>query len=160
MKNMEIKKITSESEIDACALLMSESEPFVTLKLDYEKCRLGMKRDYNEVYAAKVNDEFAGFVVLMLAGVLRGYIQTICIKPNYRGQGIGTALLKFSEDRLAKEFPNVFICVSSFNEGAQKLYYSLGFEKIGELTNHSIHGADEYILRKQICPIVDFKPNN
>jgi ribosomal protein S18 acetylase RimI-like enzyme len=58
---------------------------------------------------AKVNDEFAGFVVIMLAGVLRGYIQTICMKPQYRGQGIGMELLKFSEDRLAKEFPNLFI---------------------------------------------------
>jgi [ribosomal protein S18]-alanine N-acetyltransferase len=155
---MEIKRTTDDKEIDACSMLMSQSEPFTTLQIDYEKCRKGMSGDYREIYIAEVNGEFAGFVVLMLAGVLRGYIQTICLQPQYRGKGIGTALLKFSEDRLAKEFPNVFMCVSSFNHEAQKLYHRLGFEKVGELKDHIIAGADEYILRKQICPTASFKP--
>ncbi|MES2780780.1 MAG: N-acetyltransferase [Bacteroidota bacterium] len=156
---MEIRRTTDEQEIDACALLMSQSEPFVTLKLDYKKCRSGMGGDYREIYVASIDNTFAGFVVLSLAGVLRGYIQTLCIQPEFRGQGIGTALMKFSEERLSKDFPNVFICVSSFNDGAQKLYYSLGFEKIGELKDHLIAGSDEYILRKQTCPAADFRPN-
>jgi hypothetical protein len=46
---VQIKRITSELEIDACALLMSQYVPFVTLKIDYEKCRLGMWGDYREV---------------------------------------------------------------------------------------------------------------
>ena len=117
-----------------------------------------MKGDYREIYLAEVEGVFVGFVVLMFMGVLRGYIQTICIRPEHRGQGIGTALLTFSEERITKEFPNVFMCVSSFNHGAQKLYYSLGFQKIGVLTDHIIAGADEFILRKQICSIADFKP--
>lgn len=156
---MEIRRTINEQEIDACALLMSQSEPFATLKLDYTKCRAGMNGDYREIYIAGINNEFAGFVVLTLAGVLRGYIQTLCIQPQFRGQGIGTALIKFSEERLTKEFPNVFICVSSFNLGAQKLYYSLGYEKIGELKDHLIAGSDEYILRKHTCAAADFKPN-
>lgn len=156
---MEIRRTTDEQEINACALLMSESEPFATLKVDYEKCRISMNGDYREIYVATLNNQFAGFVVLSLVGVLKGYIQTLCLKPEYRGQGIGTALIKFSEDRFSKEFPNVFICVSSFNHRAQKLYYSLGYEKIGELKDHLIAGSDEYILRKQTCPAADFKPN-
>jgi ribosomal protein S18 acetylase RimI-like enzyme len=156
--NLEIVRTTLEPEIDHCALLMSESEPFVTLKIDYTKARAGMNGDYREIYIAKVDGHFAGFVVLMFAGVLRGYIQTICIKPAYQSKGIGTALIRYGEERIATEFPNVFICVSSFNRGAQKLYYSLGYEKIGELKDHIISGADEYILRKQTCPIAEFKP--
>jgi ribosomal protein S18 acetylase RimI-like enzyme len=50
------------------------------------------------------------------------------------------------------------MCVTSFNHQAQKLYYRLGYEKIGELKNHIIEGADEYILRKQGSPISEFKP--
>ncbi|MES2560180.1 MAG: N-acetyltransferase [Bacteroidota bacterium] len=156
---MEIRRTTDEKEIDACALLMSQSEPFTTLKFNYERCKAGMGGDYREVYVAYVDQHFAGFVVLSLVGVLRGYIQTICLHPEYRGQGIGTALLKYSEERLTKEFANVFMCVSSFNHRAQKLYYSLGFEKVGELKDHLITGADEYILRKQTCAMEVFKPS-
>ena len=51
------------------------------------------------------------------------------------------------------------MCVTSFNHQAQKLYYNLGYEKIGELKNHIIEGADEYILRKHGCPTSKFKRN-
>ena len=158
MSIMEIRILTDENDLDRCATLMCASEPFATLKFDYEKCRAAVRGDYKEVYAAIDDGEFIGFVVLQFYGVLRGYIQTICIEPMYRGKGIGTALLKFSEEKILKRFPNVFMCVTSFNLRAQKLYYSLGYEKIGELKNHIIHGADEYILRKQGCPTSEFKP--
>ncbi len=159
MKTLEIRRITSENDLDKCAVLMSLSEPFKTLKFDYEKCRMAVRGDYKEVYLAIVENEFAGFIVLQFYGVLRGYIQTICIEPVYRGKGIGTALLKFSEEKILKLFPNVFMCVTSFNDRAQKLYYSLGYEKVGELKDHIIQGADEYILRKQACSTSEFKPN-
>jgi len=136
---------------------MSQSEPFTTLKFNYEKCKLAVRGDYKEVYLATVENEFAGFVVLQFYGLLRGYIQTICVEPAFRSKGIGTALLKFSEEKILKLHPNVFMCVTSFNHRAQKLYYSLGYEKVGELKDHIIKGADEYILRKQGCPTSEFK---
>ena len=156
---MEIKIVTDEKELDKCAKLMSLSEPFTILKFDYEKCMMAVRGDFKEVYVAMVEDEFAGFVVLQLYGLLRGYIQTICIEPAHRGKGIGTALLKFSEKKMLKLYPNVFMCVTSFNHRAQKLYYSLGYEKVGVLKDHIIQGADEYILRKQACPTSEFKSN-
>lgn len=154
---MEIKLTTNEGELNQCAELMSQSEPFAALQFDYEKCKLAVRGDYKEVYIVFVENTFAGFVVLQFFGLLRGYIQTICIQPGHRGKGIGTALLKFSEEKLLKQFPNVFMCVTSFNHRAQKLYYSLGYEKVGVLTNHIIQGADEYILRKQGSPTSEFK---
>ncbi len=153
---MEIKLTTDEVELDFCAKLMTESEPFVTLKFDFEKCKAAVRGDYKEVYVTKVEDRIAGFIVIQFYGLMRGYIQTICVEPNYRGKGIGTSLIKFCEEILLKRFPNVFLCVTSFNYEAQKLYYRLGYEKIGELKDHIIRGADEYILRKQGCPASEF----
>lgn len=155
---MEIRLTKNENELDACAQLMSESEPFNTLQLTFEKCKSAVRGDYKDVFLAVEDNVFVGFVVLSYYGVLRGYIQTICIKPDYRNRGIGSKLLKFSEDKLRKEFANIFICVSSFNPKAQALYERLGFEKIGELKDHFIKGKDEYILRKQICSLNEFKP--
>ncbi len=145
---MIIKLTTDPGEIDECAHLMYSSDPFTTLKFDHKRCLASFEGDYKEVYLAYINDEIAGFVVLQLVGPLRGYIQTICLKPEFRNRGIGTSLLKFSEERLFKISPNVFICVSSFNHNAQRLYASLGFEKIGIVTDMFVEGYDEYILRK------------
>ena len=155
---MKIELTTNEIELDECAQIMCCTEPFVTLKFAIEKCRAVVRGEFKEVYVARAENEIAGFVVVQTYGLMRGYIQTIALKPEFRNKGIGTALLKFSEERILKEFPNVFMCVSSFNYEAQKLYYRLGFEKIGTLTNHIIQGADEYILRKQKCPVMDFNP--
>lgn len=153
----EIKLINSDEDLDTCAALMSSSEPFSTLGFDLQWCRMAMRGPVKEVYAAYIDNTYAGFVVLQFAGVLRGYIQTICVEPLYRSRGIGTELLEFSEKHFLQQFPNVFICVSSFNHAAQKLYYRLGYEKIGELKDHIVKGYDEYILRKQLCPITEFK---
>ncbi len=97
---MEIILTTNETDLNQCAELMSQSEPFTSLKFDVEKCKLTVRGDYKEVYLALEGNEFVGFVVLQSYGLLRGYIQTICIQPNHRGKGIGTTLLKFSEEKL------------------------------------------------------------
>jgi ribosomal protein S18 acetylase RimI-like enzyme len=155
---LDIKLTHDENYLDECAKLMHESEPFVTLNFELDRCKVAVRGDYKETYLALYDGEFAGFVVLQLTGVLRGYIQTICLKPEFRNKGIGTALLKFSEERLLKISPNVFMCVSSFNYDAQKLYRRLGFEQVGVLTNHIVTGYDEYLLRKTTGPFSEFKP--
>jgi ribosomal-protein-alanine N-acetyltransferase len=152
-------QLTQRSEdLEQCAILMHASEPFATLKMDLERCRRAMLGEGKEVYLAHLNGIFAGFVILQLTGSFRGYIQTICICEEYRSLGIGTALIQFSEERILKISPNVFMCVTSFNHRAQKLYYSLGYEKVGELSNHLIYGADEYLLRKTTGPYSEFVP--
>lgn len=155
---IEIKLVEDEGLLDQCAQVMCSSDPFVTLKFDFNRCRLSLTGSIKEVYAAYYEGEFAGFIVLQFGGFMRGYIQTICLKPEYRGRGIGTAMLEFSEERLFRFFPNVYICVSSFNHGAQKLYYQLGFEKIGELKDYFLKGYDEYILRKTVGPFAEYSP--
>ncbi len=153
---MDIILTTDDDKLTECAELMCSSEPWVTLNFTLDQCMKGVRGDYREVYVAMVDDELAGFVVIQLYGVLRGYIQTICVKPEHRNKGIGTALLMHSEERISKISPNVFMCVSSFNKEAQKLYERLGFEKIGELKDHIVRGYDEYILRKSAGPFSEF----
>ena len=49
------------------------------------------------------------------------------------GKNIGTTLLAFCEDIIFQVSPNIFMCVSSLNTKAVKLYYKSGYEKIVEL---------------------------
>jgi len=147
---IELTQFKDEQDFRACALLMSRSEPWITLQRNYEKCLQSLHGDFKEKYMVTENNEFAGFVILQIVGSFKGYIQTICIKPEYRNQGIGTTVLKLCEERISKISSNIFMCVSSFNDKAQKLYFSLGYEQVGELKDFIIEGHSEYLLRKII----------
>ncbi len=41
-----------------------------------------------------------------------------------------------------------FLCVSSFNDGARRLYERLGYQYIRELRDHLMPGASELLYRK------------
>lgn len=139
-----------------CALMMSKTDPWITLGMNYEQCLKAFDGSCKEIYVVETENVIAGFVILQVCGTFSGYIQTICIGEDYRGKGFGTKLLQFCEDRILKFSPNVFICVSSFNKGAARLYYDFGFKLVGELDNFVKEGFSELLLRKSVGPRVGY----
>ncbi len=153
-----IRKIACPKEAEACARMMAGSEPWITLRRDYETLLRIVANPAREVYVALAGSkEIAGFIMLNMQGAFIGYIQSICIAPNWRSKGIGSRLMAFAEKRIFRETPNTFICVSSFNPRARKLYERLGYEVIGELKDYIVSGHSEILLRKAIAPLADFK---
>ena len=152
-----IRNLKRPDETPVCARLMASSEPWITLGRTYENSLRMLNHPSREVSVALVNGDIVGFVVMIMRGALVGYIQTVGVAPNWRNQGIGGKLMTFAEDRIFSDSPNVFMCVSSFNDGAQRLYQRLGYEVIGELKDYVVAGHSEILLRKTIAPIVDFK---
>jgi ribosomal protein S18 acetylase RimI-like enzyme len=125
--------------------------------MDYEQCLKAFEGKCKEIYVVETTDKIAGFVIIQICGTFSGYIQTICISESHRGKGFGKKLLKFCEERILKFSPNVFICVSSFNKGAIKLYYEFVFKLVGELDNFVKDGFSELLLRKTVGPRVGYK---
>ncbi|MCI0398675.1 MAG: GNAT family N-acetyltransferase [Chloroflexi bacterium] len=154
---IEIKALQNGNEAETCARMMAGSEPWITLRRDYNASLKLLADPSREVYLALVGGRIAGFLILTLHGAFAGYIQSVCVAPDWRGQGIGSQLIAFAEERIFHEMPNVFICVSSFNHGAQKLYERLGYEVVGELKNYVVWGHSEILLRKTIAPLAEFK---
>lgn len=153
LMSLEITRLTTDAEAEACARLMAESEPWLTLGRSYQ-ASLGIVRDPNrEVYIARDEDGVAGFLILCMTGAFVGYIQTIAIQPDRRGQGLGSRLIDFAERRILAESPNVFMCVSSFNHDARRLYERLGYHVVGELTDYIVQGHSEILLRKTTGPL-------
>jgi ribosomal protein S18 acetylase RimI-like enzyme len=64
--------------------------------------------------------------------------------------------MDFAEKRMLREASNVFIMVSSFNDGAKRLYERRGFEIVGELKDFIVAGHYEVLMRKNIGPTADF----
>ncbi len=149
-----INLTTDSGKIAMCAKMMTNSDPWITLGFSYDQCLPAFDGIGKEICVMEIDGKIVGFVVLQLCGTFKGYIQTICIDNEYRGKGLGTKLLMFCEERIFKISPNIFICVSSFNHGAIKLYSSLGFKLVGELDNFVKHGFTELLLRKTIGPMV------
>lgn len=153
---IQIKRLETKREIEICARMMSDLEPWITLRRDYQASVETLSVPSKEVYLAIVGERIAGFTILNMHGGFVGYVQTLCVAPEFRNKGIGSELMSFAEQRIFKETPNVFICVSSFNPKALRLYQRLGYEVIGELKDYIIPGHGEILLRKTISPLSEF----
>jgi ribosomal protein S18 acetylase RimI-like enzyme len=135
---------------------MATSEPWLTLGRTYEASLQILRDPAREIYLARDDEGLAGFLILCMTGAFVGYIQTILVHPDRRGQGIGSRLLKFAEQRILTESPNIFMCVSAFNHGARRLYERQGYRVVGELTDYIVEGHSEILLRKTRGPLAGF----
>jgi len=150
---MEIREMSGEEEARICAAMMCNSEPWLTLGRTFDESLTIITDPSQEVYVATDGAEIFGFIIIQMRGAFTGYIRSVVVDPDARGNGLGTRLVEFAEKRIFRDTPNVFLCVSSFNPRALALYERLGYERIGELKNYLIDGASELLMRKTIGPI-------
>jgi ribosomal protein S18 acetylase RimI-like enzyme len=156
LMTLAIARLAGEIETQACARMMAESEPWLTLGRTYEASLAVIQDPSREVFVVRDEKGVAGFLILCMTGAFVGYIQTICIHPERRGEGLGSRLVEFAEQRILAESPNVFMCVSSFNRDARRLYERLGYRMVGELTDYIVQGHSEILLRKSVGPLAGF----
>ena len=147
-----IRTLAGAAEAEECARLMSSTDPWLTLGRSFAASLETVRNPAREVYVAVQGDRIAGFLILNMHGPFVGYIQTVCVAPDCRGQGLGSRLVGWAEERIFRDSPNVFMCVSSFNHDARRLYERLGYKVVGELENYFVEGHGEILLRKTIGP--------
>lgn len=160
MTNIQIRLIQNSSETEICARMMANTDPWITLGRDYAACLQNILHPDKEVYVAvgegDGTDEIAGLLVLNMHGAFVGYLQSICVAPQWQNRGVGTRLIAFAEERIFRDVPNVFLCVSSFNPDARRLYARLGYEVIGEIKDFMMAGYSEFLLRKTLGPTAGY----
>jgi len=151
-----IRRLQTADEARACARMMAESEPWLTLGRSFDDNLKLILDPAKEAYLAMAGDSPLGIVLLHLCGPLNGYLQLIAVMPESRKTGIGLKLIHFAEERIFQVSPNVFLCVSSFNVRAQKLYARLGYERVGEFKDYIVSGHSEILMRKTLGPLSEF----
>ena len=150
MKDIDIH-LAADNEKDIAAHLFATTEPWITLRITGEQCRKNCHDPEFQLYIACKVEKPAGVVLLDPRGVAGSpYIKSIAVFPEFRGQGIGKGLLSFAENLFRNDSKHLFICVSSFNHRAGKLYEKFGFEPVGELKDYIIKGASEILMHKGI----------
>ena len=157
--SLTIRLFHGDAEASAAAHLMCDSEPWITLGRKFEHTIKAVTNPASEVYVAIENDQVIGLVLLCLPiPLIKGYIGALAVHADHRNRGIGSQLLAFAEEKIFKLSPNVFLTVTSFNPAAQRFYLRHGYTKVGDLTNFTIPGHDEILLRKTIGPWSAFTP--
>lgn len=154
--HLTIRPLATVAEAQECARLMSTSEPWITLGRSYEASLQILTDEERERYVAYAEGQLVGFLILNLRGAFVGYIQTVCVAAGSRDRGFGRQLIAFAEERILREHPNVFMCVSSFNESARRLYERLGYRVVGELKDFIVAGHGEILLRKTRGPLLGY----
>lgn len=153
-----IRPLAEQSDAEWCARLMSTSEPWLTLGRTFDASLRLIQDPSREVYLAEEGEQPVGFIMLTMAGAFIGYIQAICVAPDRRGQGVGSTLVAYAESRIFEASPNVFLCVSSFNPDARRLYERSGYHFVGELRDYVVAGHSELLFRKTRGPWSEFVP--
>ena len=141
--------------IRACADIVAASEPWITLQetVDFNKY-IARKEAYVCILRQAGNDQVAGFLVVAPEPVFArgGYLRAIGVSPSLRRHRIGSALLAFAEKMVARQAPNIYLCVSSFNRQGRAFYKNQGYTKVGTLSGLTSPNTSEYIYRKHLAP--------
>jgi ribosomal protein S18 acetylase RimI-like enzyme len=132
---------------------MASSEPWLTLRRGFEDCLRALSDPAKELWVGWRGDEREGFLLVNVQGAFAPYLQTICVAAAARGRGTGSALLDWLEARSFARGKNLFLCVSSFNQSARRLYERRGFEVVGPLHDYVVAGHDEILMRKTTGPL-------
>lgn len=133
------------------ATVMAGSEPWITLRRTIESCRRACGNADYPMYVARLGAQRAGFALVNRRGVVGSpYLATLAVAREHRERGIGSRLVEYVEDVFRPEALHLFICVSSFNPRAKRLYERLGYCQVGELPDYFIDGASEALMHKRL----------
>ena len=139
--DLDIRPARGAAEIESCARMTADSEPWLSLGYDVAAARRALSASERELHVAAVDGGVAGYVLLNLAGPFAGYIQSICVEPGLRCRGVGRRLVQHAEARVFADHPNLF-------------YERLGYAAVGELKDYLVRGHSEILLRKSIAPLL------
>jgi ribosomal-protein-alanine N-acetyltransferase len=153
-----VRPIAGDEEVRVCAEIMTTSDPWLTLGRTTEQAqRILSDREVQDTYVAVHDGAVVGFVILVMKGAFVGYIRSVAVHADWRSRGLGRRLIWFAEERIFRDSPNVFLCVSSFNPRARALYERLGYETVGELRDYIVRGHSEWLMRKTLGPYAEFR---
>lgn len=93
----------------------------------------------------------AGQMVGFIAGDVRrveqiAWVATLGVLPEYRGQGIGAALLRACEAQIT--LSRIRLCVRPTNRVAIELYERFGYVRIGEWSRYYQDGENALVMEK------------
>ena len=110
-----------------------------------------------EVMFALVDNREAGFTLFFTSfstflGKPGLYLEDLFVKPEYRGQGIGKALLsRLARIAVERDYGRMEWMCLDWNEPSIEFYLALGAEQMGDWTKYRLAG-DTLSRAARLCP--------
>lgn len=141
---------------EAAAVLgtgLAAIDPWARINFSAERFSsfLATTEDGASRYQIVVAGTLAGTIVVRHPWLAGPYLNILGLLPGFSGRGIGDVALQWfeAEARRAK-VRNVWLCVSSFNSGAERFYRAHGYSRAAALDDLTIAGTDEILMRKRL----------
>ena len=100
-------------------------------------------------FTAVSGGKFAGFVASEWDREQNAVcLMTLAVRPEFRGRGIGSALLKAMEEAFGKS-SDVYLYVDIENETAVRLYRRAGYKQTGIIPSYYMNGHDAIVMRNE-----------
>jgi ribosomal protein S18 acetylase RimI-like enzyme len=129
---------------------MSSTDPWRKFGRDFAACIARLRRPEYTILLARRDSAPCGFLFLHPNGVAGSpYIASIVTSAEVRGQGVGSALLDAAEHWIPGA-RHIFLCVSSFNTSARRLYERRGYTQVGEFPDYVVDGFSEILMLKRL----------
>lgn len=107
----------------------------------------------NDFLVAEIGGHVIGYVVTIRDAqcYFEGHVLSIAVDPNYRRQGVGTALILKSMDMLRNNGSRkLYLEVKESNSAAREFYRKLGFREIGRYRRYYQDGEDAIRMVKRL----------
>ena len=113
-----------------------------------------LRRSDSDLFVAELRGAVAGYSVFW-AVTDQGELGNVAVAEEYRGRGIGRALVDAVLERAGeRSVHEIFLEVRRSNDGAQNLYRTLGFTQVGQRKNYYQEPAEDAIVMRLELPAV------
>lgn len=103
-------------------------------------------------YRILCGESLAGAMVVREPWLHGPYLNLIGLLPPFHGAGIGSLTLDWMEARArGAGNRNLWLCVSSYNDAARRLYERHGFRLTARLPDLALDATEELLMRKRLA---------
>lgn len=137
MKIVELKEseIPIIAEIEKVSFNKPWSEESIRNSFNSKSCK----------FFVAETEKIIGYIGVSIAAD-EGYILNVAVFPEYRGRGVGRALVTYLIDKYKYDLKFLTLEVRPSNKSAVNLYSSLGFEKAGERPSYYSNPTENALL--------------
>lgn len=123
------------AEIEKASFKKPWSEESIRSSFNSKSCK----------FFAAEDEKIIGYIGVSIAAD-EGYILNVAVFPEYRGRGVGRALVTYLIDKYKDDLKFLTLEVRPSNKPAVSLYSSLGFEKAGERPSYYSNPTENALL--------------